>query len=216
MLYIISTPIGNMGDISPRVIDAINDCSVLFCEDSRRTGSLLKKLEISKKLESYNDYNKISKTKKAIEELKEGNIGLISDCGTPLISDPGYYLTREAIKNDFEVVHVPGVAAFLSALVVSGLPPDKFTFHGFLPKKKGKFEKLIKSLNNDYTHIFYESPHRIIKVINYLKSLIPEWQISISREISKKFEETIRCKVKDIKEKKWKGELVIVLSGKSV
>jgi 16S rRNA (cytidine1402-2'-O)-methyltransferase len=220
MLYIVSTPIGNLKDITLRAIDTLREVDLILAEDTRRTGRLLKEYMIKdKKMVSYNDINKTRKTKEVIELLRKGqDIALVSDSGTPGISDPGFYLVREAIKYNIDISPIPGATAHVAALVCSGLPTDKFGFFGFLPKKDGKkrdvFEWISKMEN--LTFIYYESPHRIIKTLELMDEIIPDKQIVIARELTKKFEEFIRGKVKSVyqkvKGKKIKGEIVLIIS----
>jgi 16S rRNA (cytidine1402-2'-O)-methyltransferase len=219
MLYIVSTPIGNLKDITLRAIDVLRDVDVIFAEDTRRTGKLLNEYMIKgKKVISYNDANKTRRSVEAVKLMQEGkDIALVSDAGTPGISDPGFYLVREAIKYNIDVSPIPGASALLSALVCSGLPTDKFGFFGFLPKKEGKkrdvFDWISKTEN--LTFIYYESPHRILKTLKLMNEIIPEKQIVIGRELTKKFEEFIRGTVKGVchklKDKKIKGELVLII-----
>lgn len=219
MLFIVSTPIGNLKDISYRAVDVLKSVDVILAEDTRRTKILLKEYEIeNKKLISFNDFNKEGRTKTAIKLLKEGkNIALCSDSGTPGISDPGFYIVREAVKNDIEISSIPGACAFVSALVCSGLPTDKFGFFGFLPKKEKKLIELFVNIKNtgNYTYIFYESPHRILKTLEIMKEIIPDKQVVIARELTKKFEEFVRGSAKEVfdklHDKKIKGEIVILI-----
>ena len=201
-----------------RALDILKNVDVIFAEDTRRTGVLLKEYEIKNKLISFNDFNKIWRTKKAIELLKQGkDVALVSDAGTPGISDPGFYLVREAVKENIQVSPVPGANAMLSALVCSGLPTDKFGFFGFFPKKEGKKREILFwiSKSNNLTHIYYESPHRILKTLALMNEIIPDKNIVIARELTKKFEEFIRGNVSDVykkvKDKKLKGEIVLVI-----
>ena len=218
MLYIVSTPIGNMKDITYRAVEILGEVDFVLAEDSRRTGILLKHYGVSNKLIIYNDTNKERKTSGIIRDLlNDKNIALVTDSGTPGISDPGFYLVRECVKNNIKVLPIPGANAVISALVCSGLPTDRFTFYGFLPKKPGKFKELIDEPNSrTETAIFYESPHRIIKTLKRLNDQIPDKQIVIGRELTKKFEEFIRGKVSDmytqLKDKKLKGEIVVLLN----
>lgn len=215
MLYFISTPIGNLEDISYRAISTLNKVDTVICEDTRRTSILLKKYNIDKKnLIIYNDYNKQKIVKRILEVVKnKQDIAFVSDNGTPMICDPGYVLVQELQKNNLEYTHIPGASAFVSALVLSGMPSDKFSFHGFLPKTKNKIKETINDLlNRNETLIFHESPHRIAKTIQILKQYNIE--ICIVREISKKFEEVIRKKITEIDEEKIKsikGEMVLLI-----
>jgi 16S rRNA (cytidine1402-2'-O)-methyltransferase len=218
MLFIVSTPIGNLKDITLRAIDTLREVDLILAEDTRRTGKLLKEYMIKdKEMISYNDANKTRITQKAIELLKQGkDLALVSDSGTPGISDPGFYLVREAIKYNIDISPIPGPCALISALVCSGLPTDKFGFFGFLPKKDGKKRDVFEwiSKTDNLTFIYYESPHRIIKTLRLMDEIIPEKNIVIGRELTKKFEEFIRGKVKEVyqKVKKIKGEIVLIIS----
>jgi len=217
MLHLVSTPIGNLKDISQRALEVLNQVDIILCEDTRRTQKLLAHYKIKSKLLTYNDFNKEKITPKIIKLLDTNEIALVSDAGTPGISDPGFYLVREAIKNDIQITPIPGPSSIISALIVSGLPTDKFSFIGFLPKKENKIKQIIENLKvKDETIIFFESPYRIHKTIEILKLIIPEWSIVICREMTKKFEEVIRSKVKSVPEDlKRKGEFTIVLSQKN-
>ena len=218
MLYIVSTPIGNLKDITLRAIDTLREVDLILAEDTRRTGILLREYMIKdKQILSYNDINKTRRTKQAIELLKQGkDLALVSDSGTPGISDPGFYLVREAIKYNIQISPIPGPTAIISALVCSGLPTDKFGFFGFLPKKEGKKREVFEwiSKTENLTFIYYESPHRILKTLRLMNEIIPEKNIVIARELTKKFEEFIRGKVKEVyhKVKKLKGEIVIIIN----
>jgi len=220
MLYITATPIGNLKDITLRAIDTLREADIILAEDTRRTGILLREYMIKdKKILSYNDANKTRRTKYAIELLKQGkDIALVSDSGTPGISDPGFYLVREAVKYNIQISPIPGPCAFVSALVCSGLPADKFGFFGFLPKKDGKKRDIFHwiSKTDNLTFVYYESPHRIVKTLELMNEIIPEKQIVIARELTKKFEEFIRGSVREVRNKikdmKLKGEIVLVIS----
>ena len=218
MLFIVSTPIGNLKDITLRAIDTLREVDLILAEDTRRTGILLKEYLIKdKQILSYNDINKTRRTKQAIELLNQGkDIALVSDSGTPGISDPGFYLVREAVKYNIQISPIPGPCALISALVCSGLPTDKFGFFGFLPKKEKKLREVLFWINKteNLTFIYYESPHRIIKTLRLMNEIIPNKQIVIARELTKKFEEFIRGKVKEVhhKVKKLKGEIVLVIN----
>lgn len=220
-LFIVSTPIGNLGDISQRALDALSSVDVVLAEDTRKTGMLLQRLGITaKKLVSYFEANEESKTDTVIEWLTDGlDIALVSSAGTPLISDPGFKLVRKCADNNIKVIPIPGASAVLAGLVVSGLPTDKFVFLGFLPKKQGKKEKLLdKALKIGVTVVFYESPFRILKTLELLKTFRSgtELKVVIGRELTKKFEEVLRGSpkelVKEIGDKKIKGELVVIVS----
>jgi len=220
MLFIVATPIGNLKDITLRAIDTLREADLILAEDTRRTGILLREYMIKdKQILSYNDTNKTRRTKQAIELLKQGkDIALVSDSGTPGISDPGFFLVREAVKHNIQISPIPGPSAPIAALVCSGLPTDKFGFFGFLPKKESKkrdvFEWISKTEN--LTFIYYESPHRIIKTLELMDEIIPDKKIVIARELTKKFEEFIRGTVKGVynavKNKKIKGEIVLIIN----
>ncbi|MBS1266457.1 MAG: Ribosomal RNA small subunit methyltransferase I [Candidatus Woesearchaeota archaeon] len=214
MLYIISTPIGNLEDITYRAVRILKEVDLIAAEDTRQTSKLKQKYNISTKTSSYNDQNKKFKTKKFIHEIKKGqNIALVSDSGTPLISDPGFYLVREAIKNNIKVIPVPGPSSTLAALVGSGLPCHHFTFLGFVPKKgKSNFFKKIKKY--EHTVILFESPHRIKKTLKTMQSIMPNADVVLARELTKKFEEFIRGKPQQILHNAeiLKGEIVLVIN----
>jgi len=219
-LYIVATPIGNLEDITLRAIRILKECDLVCAEDTRRTGILLKKYKIGTRMISFNDHNKEKKTPFVIEELKkEKNIAVVSDSGTPGISDTGFYLVREAIRNDIEIIPIPGACAFLNALIASGLATDRFTFYGFLPKKEGKKKELLQLIKSrDETAILYESPYRLLKDLESIKTIMPGAQIVVARELTKRFEEFVRGRVEDIfeklKDRKIKGEIVLLI-GKS-
>lgn len=216
-VYIIPTPIGNMEDITLRAINTLKLVDVIFCEDTRVTSLLLKHLDIKKKLISSHKFNEDKNDNKLLEYLENGqNVGIVTDRGTPIISDPGYELVKIAIENNYNVVSLPGPTAFVPALTSSGISPQPFTFYGFLNNKSSKRKKELETLqNHSETLIFYEAPHRIIETLNDMLSVLGNRKISISREISKKFEEIYRGNIKDIMDNMVdvKGELVIVVSG---
>ena len=214
-IYIVSTPIGNRQDITLRALEIFTKLDYLLCEDTRKTKQLLDFYQIKPLpiLVSFYEPVEEQKIPEVIVWLKAGkSVGLVTNAGTPLISDPGFKLVRECVKENIQVVPIPGASALLAALVVSGLPTDKFTFLGFLPKKVGKKEKLLKEAK--YTVIAYESPYRIIKTLELLQKLMPEKQVVICRELTKKFEEVVRGKPEELLEKmrdrKIKGEIVLM------
>lgn len=215
-LYLVSTPIGNRQDITMRALEIFTKLDYLLCEDTRKTKQLLDFYQIKPLpiLVSFYEQVEEQKIPQVIAWLKAGkSVGLVTNAGTPLVSDPGFKLVRECVKENIQVVPIPGTSALLAALVVSGLPTDKFTFLGFLPKKAGKKERLLKEAK--YTVIAYESPYRIIKTLTLLQKIMPEKQVVIGRELTKKFEEVLRGKPKEILEKiqgKVKGEIVILIS----
>lgn len=218
-LYIIPTPIGNLKDITLRAIETLQEVDVILAEDTRQTSKLLKHYNIDKKLIAHHQHNEHHKIERVIEEIKSGVItGLVSDAGTPAISDPGFLLARECIKNGIEVETLPGATAFVPALVNSGFPCDKFVFEGFLPHKKGRQTRLNLLKEETRTIIFYESTHRLIKTLTQLAEFFGEdRQVSVSRELTKMHEENIRGTVKEVLEyynnNVIKGEIVIVVHG---
>lgn len=219
MLVLVPTPIGNLEDITLRSLKVLQTSDLILAEDTRTTGILLKHFEIKKPLASFHIHNEHQRLSNYIHQLKEGKqIALVSDAGTPAISDPGFLLVREAIRENIEVQCLPGPTAFVPALVVSGFSTDRFLFEGFLPQKKGRQTRLKKSIESDATVIFYESPHRIVRLLKELMELGCGQRLgSISREISKKFEETKRGTVADLWEYYQKneprGEFVFILEG---
>lgn len=218
-VYIIPTPIGNMEDITLRAINTLKQVEVIFCEDTRVTSLLLNHFEIKKKLISSHKFNEDKNDNKLLDYLNdEKDVGIVTDRGTPIISDPGFELVKVAIENNFNVVSLPGPTAFVPALTVSGLSPQPFLFYGFLINKEGKRKKELELLkNHKETMIFYESPHRIIETLDNMIEVLGNRNISISREISKKFEEIYRGTIEEVKPDMVdvKGELVIVVSGNS-
>jgi 16S rRNA (cytidine1402-2'-O)-methyltransferase len=220
VLYLVSTPIGNLEDITLRALRVLKEVDLLAAEDTRHTGILLKHYNLHKSIISYHDFNKDKKASVLIEQLKSGkSVAVISDAGTPGISDPGYLLVQMAIRENIKVVPIPGASAFLSALVVSGLPTDKFVFEGFLSPKPGKKRKRLEELREEKrTLILYESPHRFAKTLGDISEILGQRKMVIARELTKKFEEIIRGTPEQIKqslgERKIKGELVILIEGK--
>lgn len=216
-LYLIPTPIGNLEDITLRAINILKHVEIIFCEDTRVTALLLNHLEIKKKLISSHKYNETMNDNKLLEYLKNGyDVGLVTDRGTPIISDPGYELVKVAIKNNFNVVALPGPTAFVPALITSGLIPQPFLFYGFLNSKESKMKKELEDLKYEKaTMIFYEAPHRIQSTLNIIKTILGNRKASISREISKKFEEIYRGTIEEIIEQtlEIKGEIVLIISG---
>ena len=227
-LYLVSTPIGNLEDITQRAKRILGEVDLIACEDTRKTGMLLKKLSLSTPKQvrpgsrsdlvrfiSYYEENELARIPHIIELLKQGKkVALVSNAGTPTISDPGFKLVREALKEGIKVEAVPGASAVLTALVVSGLPTDKFLFLGFLPKKAGKRKKILDSLPAKTTLIFFESPFRLLKTLNELKTLFGEIEIVLCRELTKIHEEIRREKVNQsiehFEKTKPKGELTLL------
>lgn len=216
-LYLIPTPIGNLEDITLRAINILKQVEVVFCEDTRVTALLLNHLEIKKKLISSHKYNESMNDDKLLEYLRNGyDVGLVTDRGTPIISDPGYELVKVAIENNFNVVALPGPTAFVPALIASGLNPQPFLFYGFLNSKESKMKKELEELKYEKaTMIFYEAPHRIQSTLNIIKTVLGNRKASISREISKKFEEIYRGTIEELIEQtlEIKGEIVLIISG---
>jgi len=217
-LYLVATPIGNLADISYRAVHILNSVDLIAAEDTRTSSVLLRYYSIKAQLKSYHSHNIPTETPRLIEKLKSGSsIALISDAGTPGISDPGYHLVSECVKNDIRVIPIPGAAAFISALVASGLPTQKFVFEGFLPHKKGRQSRLQFLKDENRTIIFYESPHRIVKTLNQLAENLGDRKCVIAREITKKFEEFISGRLEELalqlESKKVKGELVLIVEG---
>lgn len=217
ILYFVPTPVGNLEDMTFRAIKVLKEVDYILCEDTRTSGILLKYYEISKPLKSYHLHNEHHTTEKVIEDLKNGqNIALITDAGTPGISDPGFLLSRACAEAEVEMICLPGATAFVPALVVSGLPSNEFLFVGFLPQKKGRQTKLKQLAEEKKTIILYESPHKINTTLEQIKEFFgEETQVSLSREISKKFEETKRGTITELiefsKTKTLKGEMVLVV-----
>ena len=218
ILYFVPTPIGNLEDMTFRAIKVLKEVDYILCEDTRTSGILLKHYEISKPLKSYHLHNEHTATEKVIDDLKSGqNIAIITDAGTPGISDPGYLLGKACADEGFEMICLPGATAFVPALVVSGLPNHDFYFAGFLPQKKGRQTKLKQLAEEKKTIILYESPHKINTTLEQIKEFFGEnTKVSLSREISKKFEETKRGTIDELiafsKSKTLKGEIVLIVN----
>ena len=219
-LYIVPTPIGNLDDITIRAVQVLKKVDLILCEDTRRSKKLLNHLGIKSQLRSHHKFNEHSEVEYIVKKIKEGrNVAVISDAGTPGISDPGFLIVRTCLENEIEVECLPGPTALIPALMVSGISSDKFIFEGFLPIKKGRKTKLSILASEKRTMIFYESPHKLIRtLLDFENSFGPKRKISVSRELTKLYEETIRATVEEMKEiyksKKPKGEYVIVVEGK--
>ncbi len=219
-LYLVSTPIGNLEDITQRAIEVLKSSDIIACEDTRRTIKLLKKYDINRPLESYYDHNKEKKTPYLLSLLEKGKmVSLVSDSGTPCISDPGFYLVKKAIEKGYKIFAAPGPSSILSALILSGLPTDRFIFEGFLPRKKGKRRTRIELLKEGkITIIIFESPFRTLSLLKELREIMGERRGSVSRELTKVYEETLRGNLSYLisyfEDNKPKGEIVIVLEGK--
>ena len=216
-LYLIPTPVGNMEDITLRSINTLKMVDLLLCEDTRITGELLSKLDIKKKLIHSDDHTEEGLKEMVVEKLKEGlNIGLVTDRGTPIISDPGYRIVEYVSRCGYNVISLPGPTAFVPALTASGLNPQPFLFYGFLNSKESKREKELESLKKlPYTIILYEAPHRIKDMLESLLKVFGDRRIALNREISKKYEEIIRGTVSEVLEvvDELKGEMVVVVEG---
>ena len=216
----VPTPIGNLEDITLRAITVLRTVDAVLAEDTRTSSVLMKHLGISKPLQSYHIFNEHQSVQRLIERIKKGEkIALISDAGTPAISDPGFLLVRECLKNGIEIECLPGPTALIPALVNSGLPTDRFTFEGFLPHKKGRQTRLQALQNEERTMVFYESPHRLLKTLQQFSEYFgADRPASVSRELTKIYEETKRGTVQEIiayyDEKTIKGEIVICVAGK--
>jgi 16S rRNA (cytidine1402-2'-O)-methyltransferase len=217
-LYIVSTPIGNLKDATHRSLELLSDVDLIAAEDTRRTGILLKHFEIKTPLSSFNSYNQVKKSDRLIARLKVGHdLALVSDAGTPGVSDPLYYLVKAALDKRVPVVSLPGPSAVLAALTVSGLPINRFVFEGFLPRKKGR-KKLIEELAQEKrTIVLFESPHRIVKTLNELYQVMGDRKAVLARELTKIHEEVIRGTLGALatkaEEQKLKGEITLVISG---
>lgn len=217
-LYIVSTPIGNLEDITLRAIRVLTDVDVVAAEDTRKTGLLLRHLGLKKEMVSYHGYNERARIPGLVGRMVEGkSVGLVTDAGTPGISDPAYMLIKAAIAEKVPVVPLPGPTAFVPALVVSGLPIDRFVFEGFLPGRKGRQKRLSSLSNEDRTIVLYESPHRLVRTLRDLFESLGERDVAIVRELTKSFEEIVRGKLSELVEraasKKPRGEYVIVIGG---
>ncbi len=219
-LYIVPTPIGNLQDMTFRAIEVLKNVDVILAEDTRTSGKLLKHFEISTPMQSHHMHNEHKTMETLVKRMQAGEtFALISDAGTPAISDPGFLLTRECIANDIPVECLPGATAFVPALVNSGLPNDKFVFEGFLPVKKGRQTRLKLLAEETRTMIFYESPHKLTKTLGHFCEYFgDERHVSVSRELTKLYEETFRGTAKEVlthyENKPPKGEIVIIVEGK--
>lgn len=220
-LFLVPTPIGNLKDITLRAIDVLKDADLILAEDTRTSGKLLKHFEINTPMQAHHMHNEHRTLDAIISKIKSGaTVALISDAGTPAISDPGFLLTRACVENAISVECLPGATAFVPALVNSGLPNDRFVFEGFLPVKKGRQARLTQLAEEQRTMIFYESPHKLLKTLTqFCEYFGDERRVSVSRELTKLYEETIRGTAKEVlkhfNEKSPKGEFVIVVEGKA-
>jgi 16S rRNA (cytidine1402-2'-O)-methyltransferase len=219
-LYVVPTPVGNLEDITLRAINVLKKADLVLAEDTRTSGFLLKHLGIETRLQSHHKFNEHQSVGHVAGQILDGkNIALISDAGTPGISDPGFLLVRTCVEKGVEVETLPGATAFVPALVNSGLPCDRFCFEGFLPQKKGRQSKILALQNEERTLVFYESPYRLVKLLEQLVEVMgAERRASVSREISKLHEETVRGTLSELvahfTTKEPKGELVVIVAGK--
>jgi len=219
-LTLVPTPIGNLQDITLRALEVLKNADLILAEDTRTARFLLQHFQIEKRILSHHQHNEHNALKEVIRLLKEGNkIALVSDAGTPAISDPGFLIVRECIKEDIEVYCLPGPTAFVPALVMSGLPCDKFVFEGFLPQKKGRQSRFLFLKEEERTIIFYESPFRLVKLLEeIMEHFGPERRCSVSRELTKMFEETRRGTAEELLQHfsahPPKGEIVVCVAGK--
>lgn len=218
-LYLVPTPIGNLEDITLRALNVLKSVDVILAEDTRTSGVLLRHYDIHQPLYSYHIHNEHQVVERWVERMHKGeSVALITDAGTPGISDPGFLLVRAALAENLIMECLPGATAFVPALVKSGLPADKFVFEGFLPHKKGRQTRLQQLVEETRSVVLYESPHRLLKLLEQLKVLVsPERKVSVSRELTKVYEETITGTVEEVinhySEGKVKGEIVVVLEG---
>ena len=221
-LYLVPTPIGNLKDMTFRAVEVLNAVDLILCEDTRTSGKLLKHYEIKKPLQSYHQHNEHKVTASLIKRIETGEtMAVITDAGTPAISDPGFFLVRACIENEIEVDCLPGATAFVPALVNSGFSSDKFIFEGFLPVKKGRQTRLKLLATETRTIVFYESPHRLLKTLKQIQEFFEEdRQASVSREISKLHEETQRGTLSELhthyENNTLKGEIVLIVEGKNL
>ena len=218
-LYVVSTPIGNLGDMTQRAVEVLRAVELIACEDTRHSGLLLQHFHIRNRLTSYHEYNKVSRTPELIEQLQQGrSIALITDAGTPGISDPGFYLIRAAVRAGLAVIPVPGASALLAGLVISGLPSDRFAFEGFLPKRDGRRRKRLAALKGEErTTVYCESARRVKRLLDEMLELWGDRDVVVCRELTKRFETTLRGKITDvlaqIGDHELKGETVVVVAG---
>jgi len=221
ILYVVPTPVGNLEDMTMRAVRVLKEADLVLAEDTRTSGILLKHFDIHNRLMSHHKFNEHGTSAAVVDRLLAGEtVALISDAGTPGISDPGFFLVREAVKAGVEVQCLPGATAFVPALVSSGLPCDRFCFEGFLPQKKGRKTKLESLAGEERTMVFYESPYRLLKTLQqFAEAFGADRQVSVCREISKIHEESVRGTLQEVvahfTEHEPKGEIVIVVAGRS-
>lgn len=217
-LYLVATPIGNLDDITYRAVKVLSSVDLVAAEDTRKTKILLDHYGIVKPMVSYFNYNERQRAPQLIARLLQGeSVAVVSDAGTPGISDPAFYLVREALAQSLPIISIPGASAFISALIVSGLPTDRFVFEGFLPQKKGRKTKWESLLTESRTIILYESPHRVLKTLAEIATYFGDRQVVVARELTKKFEEIVRGPVslvlEELSKKPTRGEYVIIVQG---
>lgn len=217
-LYLVATPIGNLDDITYRAVKVLSSVDLVAAEDTRKTKILLDHYGIVKPMVSYFNYNERQRAPQLIARLLQGeSIAVVSDAGTPGISDPAFYLVREALAQSLPIISIPGASAFISALIVSGLPTDRFVFEGFLPQKKGRKTKWESLLTESRTIVLYESPHRVLKTLAEIATYFGDRQVVVARELTKKFEEIVRGPVslvlEELSKKPTRGEYVIIVQG---
>lgn len=220
MLYLVPTPIGNLEDITLRALRVLREVDLVACEDTRTSGVLLSHYDIGTPRTSYHEHNERRKAPELVRRMEAGErVALVTDAGTPGISDPGFYLVRECLRHDIAVEALPGATAFVPALVLSGLPTHRFVFEGFLPVKKGRATRLRELMEESRTMVFYESPHRLVKTLTqFVEAFGPERTVAVARELTKLYEETVRGTLEEVKvhfaaQAKVRGEVVIVLAG---
>ena len=219
-LYLVPTPIGNLADITLRALDVLKQVDTILAEDTRTSGMLLKHYQIDKPLQSFHIFNEHKLLRTLVDRLKKGEVmALVSDAGTPGISDPGFLIIREALAEGLAIECLPGPTAFVPAIVKSGFPTDRFVFEGFLPHKKGKQTAMKQIAEEERTVVLYESPHRLVKTLEQFKELLdPTRRVSVSRELTKMFEETFTGTIAEVllhfQQKDVKGEIVVVIDGK--
>ena len=218
-LFVVGTPIGNLEDITLRAISTLKDVNIILAEDTRNSKKLLSAHGIQTRMMSYHEHSSAKESQKIVHLLLEGNdLALISDAGTPTISDPGYGLIRECINHEIRIIPIPGVSAITAAMSASGLPSDSFTFHGFLPQKKGRLKKIQDLSHIDNTIILFESPYRLVKTLTQLLESLGDRSVVVGRELTKLYEEIIRGNLSEVLEyfskSKVKGEIVIMIGKK--
>ena len=218
-LVVVPTPVGNLQDMTFRAVEVLKQADLILAEDTRTSGNLLKHFGIETKMIAHHKFNEHATLGKTLDIIRENSLtALISDAGTPSISDPGYLITKNCIENVFEVECLPGATAFVPALVMSGFTTDRFCFEGFLPHKKGRQTRLLALKDETRTIIFYESPHRVVKTLTQIQEFIGERNVTIVREISKIYQEVVRGSIptviKHFQEKQPKGEFVLLVAGK--